>query len=110
MTHESTTDNLDESAAEASDEVVDRTDQGLGNNPFANQAVRQLGEPDRPGPRAVGGAAHEHGRFDPGSMTDGSTDSAPDRPGQPAPDGEPLDPTGGSSDGGESGQDAGSSS
>ncbi len=40
--------------------------------------------------------------FDPGLMTDGSA--------HPAPDGEPVDPTGGSSDGGESGQDAGLSS
>ncbi len=39
--------------------------------------------------------------FDPGLMTDGSAKG---------PAGEPIDPSGGSADGGESGQDAGRSS
>ncbi len=115
--HESTGDPVDESAADAPDEVVDRTDQGLGNNPYANQVVRRVGDPDEPG-HGPGHEGHEPVGFDPGTMTDGSTRGAavgPDRQEadgaqRSAPDGEPVDPTGGSSDGGESGQDAGLSS
>ncbi len=109
-TRDKSTDKVDESAAEAPDEVVDRTDQGLGNNPYANQGVRELGEPDEPGHDAPGGGEHGHVGYDPGTMTDGSMQGAPERDDGFAPDGEPVDPTGGSSDGGESGQDAGLSS
>jgi hypothetical protein len=101
---------VDDSAAEAPDEVVDRTDQGLGNNPYANQTIRQLGEPDHPGRGASPDAAEEHVRYEPGTMTDGSTEGTQERADALAPDGEPIDPTGGTSDGAESGQDAGLSS
>ena len=88
---------------------VDRRDEALGNNPYANQTVPAAGQQqggdtgdgaDHPGSEAAGGD-HSPGSagFDPGSLTDGS--------GHSAPDGEPIDPTGESSDGGESGQDAG---
>ena len=97
------------SGAGSPDEQVDRSDEALGNNPYANQTVpaagqQQVGDtgdgPDHPGSEAAGGD-HSPGSagFDPGSLTDGSGDSAPD--------GEPVDPSGESSDGGESGQDAG---
>ena len=105
---------LDTSGAGSPDEQVDRSDEALGNNPFAHQTVRAAGEQqgrdtgdgvdhpgaDHPGSEAAG-EDHAPGSagFDPGSLTDGSGDSAPD--------GEPVDPTGESSDGGESGQDAG---
>lgn len=61
----------------------------------AEQSGAQSAGSSEPGQGASAG-------FDPGLMTDGSA--------HPAPDGEPVDPTGGSSDGGESGQDAGLSS
>jgi len=108
------TDTSGTSAAGSPDEQVDRSEEALGNNPFANQTVPAAGErqggdtgdgsdhpgADHPGSEAAG-EDHAPGSagFDPGSLTDGSGDSAPD--------GEPVDPTGESSDGGESGQDAG---
>lgn len=51
------------------------------------------------------------GGFDPGIMTDGSDELPPGDElvsGEPAGAGEEVDPTGGSADGGEAGQDAGS--
>lgn len=88
------------------DEQVDRRDEALGNNPYANQTVPAAGRQqggdtgDHPGSEAANDD-HAPGSagFDPGSLTDGSGDSAPDR--------EPVDPSVESSDGGESGQDAG---
>lgn len=67
--------------------------------------------PDEQEPAAGAGSSGGPGGFDPGIMTDGSDELPPgdelvgDEPGGA---GEEVDPTGGSADGGESGQDVGS--